>query len=165
MDNYLWICVIAVAVVCIALIVAVIILFKKLKEERQRLDRFMVGTDGSDLESALNDRFTRIAALEEKTAVNERCIDDIYLRLQGAYQKMGIVKYNAFTENGGNLSFAMALLNEKNSGYVMNVMNSREGSYAYVKEITQGRCDIPLGGEEQKALDQAMEKRGRNVRH
>ena len=164
MDNP-WIYLIILAVICVALIVAVIILFRKLNAEKLRLDRFLTGQDGRDLESALNDRFNRISALEEMNADNEAAIRDIYLRLQGTYQKMGIVKYNAFTENGGNLSFAMALLNEKDNGYVMNVMNSREGSYVYVKEISQGRCDIPLGGEESKAIEQAMAKRGRNVRH
>ena len=162
MDNP-FIYLIILAVVCVALIVLVVILFRKLREQKERLDRFLVGQDGSDLEAALNDRFSRISALEDHNLENERAIRDIYSRLQGTYQKMGIVKYNAFTENGGNLSFAMALLNEKDNGYVMNVMNSREGSYVYVKEISQGRCDIPLGGEEEKALTEA--KRGRNVRH
>ncbi|MBR6349965.1 MAG: DUF4446 family protein [Lachnospiraceae bacterium] len=162
MDNP-FIYLIILAVVCVALIVLVVILFRKLREQKERLDRFLVGQDGSDLEAALNDRFSRISALEDHNLENERAIRDIYSRLQGTYQKMGIVKYNAFTENGGNLSFAMALLNEKDNGYVMNVMNSREGSYVYVKEISQGRCDIPLGGEEEKALTEA--KRGKNVRH
>ena len=162
MDNP-FIYLIILGVICIVLIVLVVILFRKLKEEKYRLDRFLTGQDGSDLEAALNDRFSRISALEDKNAANERAIKDIYYKLQGTYQKMGIVKYNAFTENGGNLSFAMALLNEKDNGYVMNVMNSREGSYVYVKEITGGRCDIPLGGEEQQALEQA--KRGKDVRH
>ena len=162
MDNP-FIYLIILAVVCVALIVLVVILFRKLREQKERLDRFLVGQDGSDLEAALNDRFSRISALEDHNLENERAIRDIYSRLQGTYQKMGIVKYNAFTENGGNLSFAMALLNEKDNGYVMNVMNSREGSYVYVKEISQGRCDIPLGGEGEKALTEA--KRGRNVRH
>ena len=164
MDNP-FIYLIILAVVCVALIVLVVILFRKLREQKERLDRFLVGQDGSDLEAALNDRFSRISDLEDHNLENERAIRDIYSRLQGTYQKMGIVKYNAFTENGGNLSFAMALLNEKDNGYVMNVMNSREGSYVYVKEISQGRCDIPLGGEESKAIEQAMAKRGRNVRH
>ncbi|MBQ9815066.1 MAG: DUF4446 family protein [Lachnospiraceae bacterium] len=162
MDNP-FIYLIILAVICVALIVLVVILFRKLREQKERLDRFLVGQDGSDLEAALNDRFSRISALEDHNLENERAIRDIYSRLQGTYQKMGIVKYNAFTENGGNLSFAMALLNEKDNGYVMNVMNSREGSYVYVKEISQGRCDIPLGGEEEKALTEA--KRGKNVRH
>ena len=164
MDNP-FIYLIILGVVCVVLIVLVIILFKKLKEEQYRLDRFMTGQDGSDLEAALNDRFSRISTLEEHNAANEKAISDIYSRLQGAYQKMGIVKYNAFTENGGNLSFALALLDEKDNGYIMNVMNSRDGSYVYVKDVAGGRCDIPLGGEEEKALAQAKEKRGRNVRH
>ena len=150
---------IILAVICVALIVAVIVLFKKNKEQKERLDRFLIGQDGDMLEDALNDRFRRIDVLEQKNLANEKDIDDIYSRLQGTYQKMAIVKYDAFTENGGNLSFAIAMLNEKDSGYLMNVMNSRDGSYVYVKEIVNGACEIKLGTEEEKALAKAKAKR------
>lgn len=58
---------------------------------------------------------------------------------------------------GGKLSFALAMLDGKNTGFVLNAMHSREGCYTYIKEIIKGESYIPLGAEEKKALEQAMQ--------
>ena len=70
---------------------------------------------------------------------------------------MGLIKYDAFHEMGGKLSFALAMLDGNNTGFVINSMHSREGCYTYIKEIIDGKSYIPLGAEEQKALNQAMD--------
>ena len=69
---------------------------------------------------------------------------------------MGLVKYDAFHEMGGKLSFSLAMLDEKNNGYIINAMHSREGCYTYIKEIIDGNSVIVLAEEEQEALNQAM---------
>lgn len=73
------------------------------------------------------------------------------------FQKVGLVKYDAFHEMGGKLSFSLALLNETNDGFVMNAVHSREGCYTYIKEIVGGNSIIVLAEEEQEALDMAKE--------
>ena len=70
--------------------------------------------------------------------------------------KIGIVKYDAFPDVGGKLSFALAMLDESNSGFVLNAIHSREGCYTYVKEIVKGESYIVLGQEEKDALRQAV---------
>ena len=72
------------------------------------------------------------------------------------YKKVGIVKYDAFNEMGGKLSFALAMLDKSNNGYVINAMHSREGCYTYIKEIVKGESYIALGDEEKKALERAI---------
>ena len=71
------------------------------------------------------------------------------------FQKVGLVKYDAFNEMGGKLSFSLALLNESDDGFVMNAVHSREGCYTYVKEIVAGNSIIVLAEEEQEALNMA----------
>ncbi|MCQ4833339.1 DUF4446 family protein, partial [Hungatella sp. SL.1.14] len=71
-------------------------------------------------------------------------------------QKFGLVKYNAFKGMGGNLSFAMALLDYTNTGFVLNSVHSREGCYVYIKEVERGETDVLLGSEERDALEQAL---------
>ena len=73
------------------------------------------------------------------------------------FQKYGLIKYDAFQEMGGKLSFSLAMLNEKNDGFVLNAVHSREGCYTYVKEIIDGNSIIMLAEEEQQALDAALE--------
>ena len=68
----------------------------------------------------------------------------------------GIVHYNAFKGMGGTLSFAMALLDYTNSGFIVNSVHSRESCYVYVKTVERGTTEILLGSEEQQALEQAL---------
>ena len=68
-----------------------------------------------------------------------------------------MVKYDAFQEMGGKLSFSLCLLNEKDDGFIINAMHSREGCYTYIKEIIAGKCVIILSEEEKEALDMAMQ--------
>ena len=72
------------------------------------------------------------------------------------FQKVGILKYDAFQEMGGKLSFALTLLDGNNSGYIINSMHSREGCYNYIKEIVKGESYIELSEEEAESLDQAI---------
>ena len=80
---------------------------------------------------------------------------------RAAFQKIGIVKYNAFKGMGGNLSFALALLDYTNTGFVLNSVHSREGCYLYLKDVERGETEVLLGAEEQEALEQALGYRER----
>ena len=57
---------------------------------------------------------------------------------------------------GGSLSFAVALLDYTNSGFILNSVHSREGCYVYMKAVDCGKTDILLGEEEQQALEMAL---------
>ena len=71
------------------------------------------------------------------------------------YQKMGIVKYDAFREMSGELSYAVVLLDQEQNGFVINSVYANEGNYSYIKEIVKGESQIQLSEEEQKALNKA----------
>ena len=77
-------------------------------------------------------------------------------KLRASYQKTGIVRYNAFKGMGGNLSFVLALLDDNNSGFILNSVHSREGCYLYLKDVDKGQTDTILGSEEKEALEQAL---------
>ena len=76
--------------------------------------------------------------------------------MQKTYQKVGIVRYDAFNEMGGNLSFVLTMLNDQNSGWLLNAMHSREGCYTYIKEIVNGKSYVELGEEEKESLERAI---------
>ena len=83
-------------------------------------------------------------------------IRSLYKQVETAYQKMGLVKYDAFNQMGGQLSFSLALLDENNNGFILNSVHSTEGCYSYTKEIKNGESSISLGSEEAEALAIAM---------
>ena len=90
---------------------------------------------------------------EKKNRENIQVISDA---LKNTFQKVGMVKYDAFHEMGGKLSFSLALLDQKNDGFIINAMHSREGCYTYIKEILNGNSIIVLAEEEKEALGIAM---------
>ena len=76
--------------------------------------------------------------------------------MESTFQKIGIIKYDAFNQMGGKLSFCLALLDENNNGFILNSVHSAEGCYSYTKEIINGESSISLGEEEKQALLKAM---------
>lgn len=117
---------------------------------------FMKGKDGKNLEESILVRFQELDELSERTEASEEKIKELYKILKQTYQKKGIVRYDAFHEMGGNLSFVLTMLNEENSGWIFNAMHSREGCYTYIKEVVRGESYIELAEEEKECLERAI---------
>ena len=90
--------------------------------------------------------------LKEGAEKDRQDIDTIFKRLQTVYQKMGLVRYDAFNQMGGQLSYSLALLDENDNGFIINSVHSTEGCYSYSKEIRNGDNSISLSQEEAEAL-------------
>ena len=128
----------------------------KLSRFLKRYKIFMRGKDGVSLEKAFSQKFLEVDRLIEVTKNQYIEINKIKDILARTTNKIGIVKYDAFPDVGGKLSFALAMLDESNSGFVLNAIHSREGCYTYIKEIVKGESYIVLGQEEKEALRQAV---------
>ena len=131
----------------------------KLNKIKKRYEAFMTGKEGKDLEHLLVDRLNQMDQLNEKQISQNQMMEEINDMLKNTYSKLAIVKYDAFKEMGGKLSFAFALLNEKNDGLIFNSMHNREGCYTYIKEIVNGESYILLSDEEKEVLEQAKNVR------
>ena len=68
----------------------------------------------------------------------------------------GIVKYDAFNDVGGKMSFALAMIDDNNTGFILNTIHSRDNCFQYIKEIVNGESYILLSEEEMKALNIAV---------
>ncbi|MDD3402426.1 MAG: DUF4446 family protein [Hespellia sp.] len=117
---------------------------------------FMRGKDGKTIEECILDRFDEVEKFANIAKRNRQDIRDINRSILSNYQKLGIVKYDAFHEMGGNLSFALTMLDAKNNGFIINAMHSREGCYTYIKEIVGGESYIELADEEAESLERAI---------
>lgn len=140
----------------IVLIVLLVILDDKYKRLQKSYTTFMKGKNGKNLERSIFKKFSELEAISELVKENEEKIQDIYKKMESHYQKVGIVKYDAFHEMGGNLSFALTMLDENDNGWIFNAMHSREGCYTYIKEIVKGESYIELSEEEQQCLEKAI---------
>ena len=140
-------------VILFILYVNVNLKYNRLKSSYQT---FMKGKDGKTLEESMKERFADAEAILKFTKQNRQDIRDINRKMENCYHKMGIVKYDAFNEMGGKLSFALAMLDGNDSGWIINAMHSREGCYTYVKEILKGESFVELSEEEAEARDKAI---------
>lgn len=117
---------------------------------------FMRGKDGKTLEKSILSKFDEIDGTINAVKKNRQDVKEMRRKLDKNYQKLGIVKYDAFSEMGGKLSFAITLLDGNNNGFVFNAMHSTEGCYTYLKEIVKGQSYIELSEEEAESLERAM---------
>jgi hypothetical protein len=96
----------------------------------------------TDLEGEIKDAFLKIKNLED---ICKRTI-----------QKTGIVRFNPFNEMGGNQSFVIALLDDKNNGFVISSLFVKEGNRVYAKAVNNGKSDHSLSKEEVEAINKAV---------
>ena len=149
---------IALSVVSIILAVVLIIVLCKLKTLKRRVDSLTRGKDTESLEDIIVSYLERVESLEEGEEITRAALNAIKDNLKITYQKTGLVKYDAFREMSGALSYSLALLDKENNGVLISSMYSREGCYTYAKEIIKGESKINLSEEEAEALKQAVAK-------
>lgn len=149
--------IIALAILVLVMLIVLIVNTIQIISLKQRYKIFMSGKNARNLEKTLIERLDQVDDLLKANAANEKNIKKLFNNMKFTFQKVGLVKYDAFNEMGGKLSFSLALLNETDDGFVMNAVHSREGCYTYIKEIVGGNSIIVLAEEEQEALNMAKE--------
>ncbi len=147
---------IGLSVLIMILIILVIIQIVNTSKLKKKYMKFMQGKDAKSLEMDIIGLYEDNKFIKTSMEKNKKDIKNLYKKLESAFQKMGIVKYDAFREMGGQLSFSLVLLDENDNGFILNSVHSTEGCYSYTKEIENGQCSITLGEEEKQALDIAM---------
>lgn len=149
--------IIGLAGLSLLLWIFLIVLSVKQNKLNKKYKKFMTGETGENLEGQILARFTDIDKLKADTKYLDEELIKVKENLLVTYQKVGVVKYDAFKEMGGKLSFVLALLDKNNNGILLNsVHSSREGCYTYLKEIIKGESFLELSDDEKKALNQAL---------
>ena len=146
----------AIAAILILLILCLILIGKN-SSLRKRYDEFMRDSDGKSLKEAFQKKFANMDYINGKIKEVDEHLAIIDENLLKTYQKVGVVKYDAFKEVGGTLSFVLTLLTKESDGFIMNSMHSnKEGCYIYIKEVKSGEVFVTLSEEERQSLEQAM---------
>lgn len=151
-------------VLFLMLIVIVLIIFiMKLQLQMNRLDRkyrmFMRGSDGQSLEKLLQRKLNVMDKILENEESQTALINEVKSIQNTTLNKYGVVKYDAFDDVGGKLSFALAMLDKDDTGIVLNAVHSRDNCFLYIKEIVKGESYIMLSEEEIDALRLAKSSR------
>ncbi len=147
---------ITIIILFIMLLIINIIQGIKISKLNKKYNKFMQGKDAKSLEQSIVNLFESNRIMKESSEDNHKRIRELTKNQKFAFQKMGLVKYDAFKQMGGELSFCIAMLNANNDGYIINTVHSTDGSYTYTKEIKNGESKLALGEEEKVALEKAL---------
>lgn len=146
--------------IIILLLAAVnIFLIFYLYRTNSKLDKLLEKGKIKDFKSILLAQKDRNDDLEEKIKEAFSKIKNIEDVCETTIQKVGIVRFNPFNEMGGNQSFVVALLDNKNNGFLISSLFIKDGSRVYAKTIKQGKPDYLLSNEESEAINRAMKSK------
>lgn len=139
------------------LFILCIVLFVKLNGQKKRYDYFMGSNrrPTHNLEMKIEEYFETSKKIESQYSKLLDMVTDMDKTDKSKIQKVGLIRYNPFDEMGGNLCFALALLDGNDNGVVLNGIHSRTGSFTYAKPIEMGVSTYMLSEEELKAVEVA----------
>lgn len=111
---------------------------------------------GKDITEAIVNYYQKCSSLMNEFKNYEEKINFMETNIKACAQKIGCIRYNAFGGNNANQSFAVAVLDENNNGFVLNGVNSRQQTVTYLKPIVSGRSQYELSTEEIEAVNEAQ---------
>ena len=152
-DSYLLI----LSVITIILFIGFVMLLISNIKLKDRYKKFMkkIG-NGKNIEEDLERFINKVERVEEQNKQIISFCQNLDEDIAKCIQKVGIVRYSAFKDTGSDLSFAAALLDEKNNGIVFNGIYSREISNIYAKPVENGNSKYTLSDEEVEAIEKAV---------
>lgn len=136
-------------------IILIIVLFVKLNSQKKRINK-LLRIDGIDVENVISKYFEKIEKLEAQNANQNIELEKINKHLNICISKVGLIRFNPYDDMGGDLCFALALLDDKNNGVVISTLHSREQSFTYSKEIKNLTSQHQITKEEQEAINKAL---------
>ena len=141
----------------VILLICVVSCHMRLGRLEKRYKMFMKGKDAQSLEKTFVRKFAQVDKLSEISSVQSENIISIRKEMDRMFTKYGVIKYDAFDDMGGKLSFVLALLDSSNSGLILNAIHSRDNCFLYLKEIVKGDSYVMLSQEEVEALRKAVQ--------
>jgi hypothetical protein len=134
-------------------------------KQRRFFSQFTQGISKNDLKTILKNIAASLKTTEAELAILDKNIkqirkDDIY-----HFQRLGFVRFNPFSDTGGDQSFCICLLDQNNCGFVITSFHSREQTRIYAKSIINGRCEqSELSKEESEAVKHALDSKPNHSR-
>lgn len=136
----------------------VILLINFLRLQR-RYRQFMTGSNGLNLEAKLFALQRELEKVQNEIGVQERLLRKLALLLDYTFQGIGVVRFNAFQDTGGDLSFSVAFVDAQKNGVVITSIYGREEARTYAKPLQEGKSIYPLSEEEKEAIKKALAMR------
>lgn len=149
----------AVVATVLAVVLAVVVVLLALRMRRLTRDyRAAIGPDApEDLVAAVADQRAMLGRLREDIGTVHANTETLRELQRSAISRIGLVRYDAFPDMGGMLSFSAALLDERGDGVLISAINGRQETRAYGKPLVGGTSKHNLSDEEQDAVRAALD--------
>lgn len=151
-DIFLIVLMIIIFILAILYIINTIKLSKIEKNYSKFINKF---GENTNIEEDLKNYVTKVEAISEENKLMREYVKNLNVNMKDCIQKIGIVRYSAFSDVGSDLSFTLALLDENDNGVVLNGIYSSDSSNIYAKPVIKGTSKYTLSDEEKKAIEKA----------
>ncbi|MCS6830175.1 MAG: DUF4446 family protein [Armatimonadota bacterium] len=146
----------ASVVVHIVWALVLILLVVQMRSVSKRLQRLTAGATGASLEKVLVDHLARVEEVDTRQRQMEQRVSALEAQIPLCVQYVGLVRYDAFEDVGGQQSFSLAMLDALQNGMILTSVYSRTDVRVYAKAIRRGQPSHPLSEEELQALRTAL---------
>jgi hypothetical protein len=155
-ERTLSLAVLALGAAVVVLLVWVGLLQRSSAQLRRRLRRVLPEGERTSLDEVLERQLDRVETLAQRLDALTKLHHELEALTQHAIQRVGVVRYNPFSDTGGDQSFAIALLDSLGNGLVVSSLHSRTETRVFAKPVQGGRSRYPLSDEEQDAIRKAL---------
>jgi len=123
---------------------------------RRRLRRVLPEGESGGIDEILDRQLSRIDSLTERVEALNKLHHELENLTQRTIQKVAVIRYNPFSDTGGDQSFAIAMLDSLGNGVVVSSLHSRTDTRVFAKPVQSGRSRFQLSDEEQDAIKKAL---------
>jgi hypothetical protein len=158
-DLVAWLAVAALGLAAVAALLALVALARV---SRLRRAWRALGIDpraGDDLVSAIGRQRADLGRMRAAVEGARGELDELRADVAAALRHVAVVRYDAFGDMGGRMSFSAALLDDNGDGVVLTSISGRSDTRTYAKGVKAGTSETQMSPEEQQAVDHAMRPR------
>jgi hypothetical protein len=123
---------------------------------RRRLRRVLPQGESGGIDEILDRQLKSVESLSERVDALNKLHHELEHLSQRTIQKVAVIRYNPFSDTGGDQSFAVALLDSLGNGVVVSSLHSRTDTRVFAKPVQSGRSKFQLSDEEQDAIRKAL---------
>lgn len=145
-------------VLALAALVWAAVLHKRLRMLTPDSRRLLRDMEGKTIQEVVRDLVGNMEFLSTRLGRVQLATDELERKLTATIQHHGLVRYNADPGLGGELSFALALLDGEQSGVLLTCLHTLDDCRLYVRQVQHGACAHDLSDEEAEALDSALRR-------
>lgn len=150
------------AVVVGLLVVWCTILSYLLFKQKKGFTKISKGGKSESIVEVLSQVLDNEKKLVKSLSETDKKVEDLIFSSQFYIQKIGLVRFNPFNDTGGDQSFILALIDDKDSGVVISGLHTRNGTRWYAKKIENGKgVEHELSEDEVKAIRSATRRHKR----